>query len=115
MGNIADQLFALLVVLEFFFLRFLETQAHLLEILAEHSDLIFIIHIERKVQISIPDLLGRLLQLVQRTQQRTVDPHDQQTAHKTDNQHAEKQHLSEQRLDLRHIIPDVRHDEHTAL
>ena len=108
MGNIADQLFALLVVLEFFFLRFLETQTHLLEILAEHSDLIFIIHIERKVQISI-------LQLVQRTQQRTVDPHDQQTAHKTDDQHAEKQHLSEQRLDLRHIIPDVRHDEHTAL
>ena len=115
MGNIADQLLILLIHQDLLFRGLLQTLTHLLKILAEHSDLIFIIHIERKVQISIPDLLGRLLQLVQRTQQRTVDPHDQQTAHKTDDQHAEKQHLSEQRLDLRHIIPDVRHDEHTAL
>ena len=66
MRNIADQLLALLIILDLFFRRFFQTDPHFLEVLAELPDFIIVLHIESEVQISVADLFRCLLKLSDR-------------------------------------------------
>ena len=67
MGNIADQFLALLVILDLLLGVLPQTHAHLLKIVAQFTDLVVRIHIQREIQIPRLDLLGRLLQLIEGT------------------------------------------------
>ena len=66
MGNVADQFLTFLIILDLFFRRFFQTDPHLLEVLAELSDFIIILHIKSEVQISVADLLRCLLKFSDR-------------------------------------------------
>ncbi len=75
MRNVTDELFALLVKINFLLRRYLQSGPHLLEILEKRPDLIYIrIRPDRKIQISVSDLSGGGSKLIKRRNDTFIYP-----------------------------------------
>ena len=110
MRNIADQLLILPVILELFLRVLLEAQTHLLKILAELADLVIRLHIQGEFQITVPNLLCRLLQFIEGAQNRTVYPDSHHDAGDHKYGYAQKHNLPHHGLHLRHQFVHVGDD-----
>ena len=74
MGNIADQLPVFLVQDQLFLRRFLEPPAHVLKVLEQLGKFVALLRFETKIQISVPDIPGRLFQFIDRVGNALVYP-----------------------------------------
>ena len=107
MGDIADQFLALFIILDLFLRRFLQPDPHLLKVLAKLADFVVILHIQSKIQISVPDLLGSLLQPSDGPKDRPVNPGRKSAAHNKKNDRAAQKHLQDHGTDLRDHVYHV--------
>ena len=74
MGNIADKLLALLLILNIAFNLTLQLQTHLLKSNTNLTDLIVRLSRHTEIQIAVLDILIRRLQFVQRMHNTLIQP-----------------------------------------
>ena len=116
MGDVADELLALLVILDLLLRRLLQADPHLLKILAQPPQLVvLVLHLQGEIQISVPDVLGGLLQLSQGPPDGAVDPGGQSRAREAQDQHPGDQHLPDHGLHLRDQLIHIGHQKQAPL
>ena len=106
MGNIADQLFVLLLMLNVLFCGFLQPQTHILVIAVEITDLPLGIRLQNIIKVAFLDLAHCHIQLIDRFKYALVDPLGQHQAgedqdHNDRHEHIDQQMSRDQRIDLR--------------
>ena len=106
MGNIADQLFVLLLMLGVLFRGFLQPQTHVLIIAVEITDLTPGICLQNIIKVAFLDLAHCHIQLIDGLKYALVDPLGQHQAgedqdHNDSHEHIDQQMSRDQRIDLR--------------
>ena len=107
MGNIADQLFVLLLMLGVLFRGFLQPQTHILIIAVEITDLTLGIRLQNIIKVAFLDLAHCYVQFIDRFKYALVDPLGQHQAredqdHDDRHEHVDQQMSRDQRIDLRY-------------
>ena len=106
MGNIADQLFVLLLMLNVLFCGFLQPQTHILVIAVEITDLPLGICLQNIIKVAFLDLAHCHVQFIDGFKYALVDPLGQHQAgedqdHYDSHEHIDQQMSRDQRIDLR--------------
>ena len=115
MGDVADQFLILPVEFDFFFCIILQPAAHLFQIPAQASQLVFGFCLQFKVQIPVPDILSRYLHLPQRPHDRPVNPEYQQSRRKNQHNDDSKYHIHKEFLHFRNHVAHIRDNKGTPL
>ena len=109
-GNVADELLILFIKGQLLLRVGLQSLAHLLKVTAQLSQLVVGLPLHLKVQVSLLDVLGRLLHPAQGLHDSPVDPEHKQRRRKDKHQGDDHQHVHRELPDLRDHIPHVRDD-----
>ena len=103
MRDITDQFLVLAFGFHLFLRRFLKTPAHLLKIRTELPYLIISSGRHLKIQISLRNLFGSYLQVMNGSYNTFVDPSSQKQAGKNQQQNNGQRHIQEKRFRLHAI------------